>query len=159
MGSASSVISRLSAGGVVEIPVTVYQHDERPRFLGSVFAPVTAVRKIDPNWFADAAEMRAAIDAAVAAELPIIVVFLHSFSFMTRTTDGAPVADQRSIDMFRALLDHVEQKGATVVTMRDLAQRTMQRSTTDQTSYLGSPERRRGIATRGIGWDHPAALS
>lgn len=108
-------------GRVVEIPVTVYQREDRLNFFGAALPPVTAVRKIDVDWFANAAEMRGAIDAAVASDLPVLVVFLHSFSFMGARTDGAPRADQHAADMFRDMLDYIARKQLAVVTMRQLA--------------------------------------
>jgi hypothetical protein len=110
-------------GGVVEIPVTAYQREYRPRDIGRTLGPVTAVRKIDPNWFIDAHEAQSAIDGVLAANVPVLVVFLHSFSFMTAPAGGgAPVADRHAIDMFRLILDQVASHGLSVVTMRDLAE-------------------------------------
>jgi peptidoglycan/xylan/chitin deacetylase (PgdA/CDA1 family) len=110
-------------GHLAEVPVTVYLREERPTSLGAAFAPVTAVSKIDPNWFINENEVRAVIDAAVAADLPVLVVFLHSFSFMGDGTSHAPLADRHSMDMFRAVLDHVASKNLAVVTMREIANR------------------------------------
>lgn len=107
--------------GVLEVPVTVYERNGRPALLGSSFAPVATVRKIDPNWFADEKEMRDAIEAVVAADLPVLVVFLHSFSLMTATADGRPAADHHALSIYRALLDEVARRKLRVVTMRDLA--------------------------------------
>jgi peptidoglycan/xylan/chitin deacetylase (PgdA/CDA1 family) len=110
-------------GHLTEIPITVYEREARPRIFAAAFSPATTVRKIDPNWFIDASEARAAIDAAVAAKLPVLVVFLHSFSFMKeRTASGRPVADRHAMDMFRVILDQVASKQLSVVTMRELAQ-------------------------------------
>ena len=109
-------------GSIVQIPVTVYQRDSRPSMFGARVAPVTVVGKIDVDWMADANEMRSAIDAVVAADLPVLVVFLHSFSFAVAPAKGGPpVADRQSIDLFRATLDYVAAKQLSVVTMRDLA--------------------------------------
>jgi peptidoglycan/xylan/chitin deacetylase (PgdA/CDA1 family) len=119
-----------SYGRIAEIPVTVYRREERPRFLERAFAPVTAVRKIDPDWLVDETEMRGAIDAAFEAQLPVLVVFLHSFSFMT-PGDGGPVANRHAIDMFRATLDYIASKRAPVVSMRDIAHLALPRSTAD----------------------------
>jgi peptidoglycan/xylan/chitin deacetylase (PgdA/CDA1 family) len=109
-------------GRLTEIPVTVYERETRPRIFGGAFSPVTTVRKIDPNWFTDADEARSAIDAAVASDLPTLVVFLHSFSFMGQQTAGRPpAADRHSMDMFRVILDHLGSKNLQVMTMRELA--------------------------------------
>ena len=119
-----------SYGRTLQIPVTVYQPEERPRFLGSIFAPVTAIRKIDPDWFVNETEMRAAVDAAFDAQLPVLVVFLHSFTLMT-PADGQPVANRRSLEILRATLDYISLKQATVVTMRDLAGLALPRSSAE----------------------------
>ncbi len=108
-------------GGLIEIPVTVYERADRPAFLSARFAPVTTVRKFDPNWFVDESEMRRAIDAAIAADLPVLVVFLHSFSFMAEPADGKPRPDDHAAPLFRALLEAVASRKLTVVNMRDLA--------------------------------------
>ncbi len=107
---------------VAQIPVTVYERDDRPSVLPGLFAPVTTVRKIDPDWFIDADEMRAAVDGVVDADIPVMVVFLHSFSFLTdqRSGDGR-LANHHSITLFRDLLDHIARKGLPASTMRDLA--------------------------------------
>jgi len=108
-------------GRVLEIPVTAYERADRPGFLSSMVAPVTTVRKIDADWLIDEHEMRTAIDAAVDANFPVIVVFLHSFSFMDARSDGVPVADRHAIQMFKATMDYVALKQLPVVSMRDLA--------------------------------------
>jgi peptidoglycan/xylan/chitin deacetylase (PgdA/CDA1 family) len=109
-------------GSLVEVPVTAYQRVDRPTVLGETLTPLAVVRKIDPNWFVDAAEMKAAVDAAVTSDIPIVVVFLHSFSFMAGSAGGTPLADRHAIDIFRAMLDHIATKGLRVATMRELAQ-------------------------------------
>ena len=107
---------------VLQIPVSAYQRQDRPAIFGNFVAPVTVVRKIDPNWFVDASEARGALDALVALDVPVIVVFLHSFSLMTTPQDGAPLpADRHAREMFRVILDYVTEKQLDVVTMRDLA--------------------------------------
>lgn len=119
-------------GRVAEIPVTVYQREDRPKIFGAAFAPATAVRKIDPNWFVNGDEVRTAIDALVAADVPVIVVFLHSFSFLAApTAGGPPLADRHAIDMFRTIADHVASNDLPVVTMRELAGRELRLASRD----------------------------
>ena len=110
-------------GQVLQIPVTVYLREDRPKLVGSIVDPVSVVRKIDADWFSSEAEMRSAIDASIAADFPVLVVFLHSFSFMKTGADGKPVPNRHSIEMFKAMLDHLGQRNLPVVTMRDLAVR------------------------------------
>jgi len=111
-------------GRVAEIPVTAYQRDDRPAILGAALSPTSTIRKIDPNWFVDSAEARTAIDAEVAANVPVLVVFLHSFSFMgAPTAGGPPVADRQALDLFRVIVDEISDRKLGVVTMRDLAGR------------------------------------
>jgi peptidoglycan/xylan/chitin deacetylase (PgdA/CDA1 family) len=110
-------------GELTEIPVTVYERHDRPRFLGAVLPPVTVVRKIDPNWFINAAEARDAIDAVLAADIPVLVVFLHSYSFMAgQSAAGRPLIDQHAVEMFRAIVDELAARKLPVVTMRELAE-------------------------------------
>lgn len=112
-----------SWGQLTQIPVTVYQREGRPPLFGGFLSSVTSIRKIDPNWFLSKEEAISAIDAIVEADLPFLVVFLHSFSFMEGQGDsGVPLADRHSLDMFRAVLDHIAEKRLPVMTMRDLAE-------------------------------------
>lgn len=111
-----------SIGRITEIPVTVYEREKRSRIFGDVFPSVVSVRKIDADWFIDEEEARSAIDAVIEAELPFLVVFLHSFSFLAGSGQGAaPVADSQTKAIFRAILDRVTAKRLPVATMRDLA--------------------------------------
>jgi peptidoglycan/xylan/chitin deacetylase (PgdA/CDA1 family) len=109
-------------GPLIEIPVTVYQREERPELFDNILAPVTSVRKIDADWFYDKDEAKAAIDGIVEADLPFLVIFLHSFSFIEGQRDGrVPVEDRHTRDIFGAILDRISQRRLKVVTMRDLA--------------------------------------
>ena len=110
-------------GPLTEIPVTVYRREERPGIFGTAFAPVTTVRKIDANWFTTEDEMRASIEAAVASDLPVLVVFLHSFSFMGERTDGAPKPTATGGHV-PSMLDHIALKQLPVVTMREIDEGT-----------------------------------
>lgn len=123
-----------SVGKVGEIPVTVYQREELPRFFGSIFAPVRSVRKIDANWFLDEEEARSALDAVIATDPPFVVVFLHSFSLMEGAgNDGMPSPDQRARDNLQAILDHLIEKHLQFVTMREIAESpTLVAATLDQ---------------------------
>lgn len=121
LGLSRNVPSRY--GRILEIPVTVYERNDRPAAFTNSLAPVTSIRKIDPNWFVDADEARRAIAESVAADLPVIVVFLHSFSFMAGAANGgAPLADRHAMELFRIIADEVSKRGLHVVTMRDLAE-------------------------------------
>ena len=113
----------ISLGQLIQIPVTVYQREGRPALFADFFSPATSIRKIDPNWFLNKEEAISAIDAVIDADLPFLVVFLHSFSFMEGQGDGGvPLADRHSRDLFRAILDHIAEKRLPVMTMRDLAE-------------------------------------
>jgi peptidoglycan/xylan/chitin deacetylase (PgdA/CDA1 family) len=109
-------------GSVTEIPVTIYRRDEFPPLLNDVLAPVGTIRKIDADWFVDADEARAAIDAVADANIPIVVIFLHSFSLLhAPESAGLPVANRGARDNFRAILDRVRERNLEVLSMRDLA--------------------------------------
>jgi peptidoglycan/xylan/chitin deacetylase (PgdA/CDA1 family) len=109
-------------GRLVQIPVTVFEREDRPFGLSRVLEPIRSVRKIDADWLTSEAEMRGAIDAAVDAEFPVIVVFLHSFSFIHSRTERGLRMDRDAAQMFEAILDHIARRNLPVVTMRDLAQ-------------------------------------
>lgn len=107
---------------LAEIPVSVYYRGDRPEIFERAFAPVETVRKIDPNWFVNADEARAAIDSLVDARVPFLIVFLHSYSFLKApAADGAPLADRHAMDMFNVIVDQVQSHGLEVVTMRQVA--------------------------------------
>jgi hypothetical protein len=81
------------------------------------------MQKFDVNWFAGPAETVAALDAAVGAGLPSVVVFLHSFSLMSSSGRKTPALDTRALANFEVLLDYISRKQLPVATMRDFAQR------------------------------------
>lgn len=108
-------------GDVNEIPVSVYERHDHARFVSPWLDGVSAVRKIDPNWYTNADEVRSSVDALLAANVPVLVVFLHSFSFMSaRGSDGIQ-ADDHALAMFRVLVEHLATHNLPVVTMRTLA--------------------------------------
>src|SRR4029077_2703297 len=111
-----------SWGKLLEIPVTVYERQERPRLFSGIAPALSSVRKIDVNWFVDEEEAKAAIDAVVEADMPFLVVFLHSFTILAgRTNGGVPLANRPAQSIFSAILDRIAEKRLRVVTMRDLA--------------------------------------
>jgi hypothetical protein len=110
--------------------VTVYEREDRPLLVAGLFAPVSAARKIDPNWLVNEQEARTAIDAAVEARFPVIVIFFHSFSLMQEGSHGEARADRHARDMYMAILDQVARRNLQVVTMRELAGEAMLPSST-----------------------------
>lgn len=110
-------------GSVTEIPVTVFHREEHSRLLGGFLGGLNRVSKIDPDWFIDTEEARGAMDAVVAADLPYLVIFLHSFSLVSRRNGGPPEANLRTRENFRTVLDEVRRRGLSVVTLRTLAER------------------------------------
>lgn len=109
-----------NVGSVVEIPVTVYWRDEHPTFLAELIPPLSAIRKFDVNSFSDEDEAASAMNAAVDARLPYVVVFLHSFSFIDGT-GTVPTSDAKAERVFERILDFAKQHDLRVVTMRELA--------------------------------------
>ena len=123
-----------SVHGVTEIPVTVYERQERPAFLPSFLPPFRSVRKIDADWFVDEKEASAALNAVVAADLPYITLFLHSFSLISGLSpDGKPIDDVLTQRVLETMLDGIQKQHLEVVTMRELAARTdlLQQHATD----------------------------
>ena len=108
-------------GRLVEIPVTVYRRADTSDLLGFRLPPVVSIRKIDPNWFVNSDEMHAAMDETVSSDLPIVVVFLHSFSFMDQRSGSAPTLNRHAWDLFTALLDDIAKRQLPVVTLRQIA--------------------------------------
>jgi len=109
-------------GRLLEIPITVYERDDVPRWLAGIAPPTTSVRKIDADWFVTEAEMHSAIDQIASTQPPTLVLFLHSFSLMSeKPVGGKPMLDRHSVDMFRGMLDRVAAASLPVVSMRSLA--------------------------------------
>jgi peptidoglycan/xylan/chitin deacetylase (PgdA/CDA1 family) len=108
-----------SALGVQEIPVTVYERVETPQGLG--FLPgVRATRKLDANWFRDTDEAARAVDAAIAANPPYIVFFLHSFSLLIPDGTARPAADAHALANFRVMLERAAAHGLVTETFRGI---------------------------------------
>jgi peptidoglycan/xylan/chitin deacetylase (PgdA/CDA1 family) len=125
LGSVGLARNLPSHAGVREIPVTVYERAERPALLSGV-APLVSIRKLDPDWFRNSVEARAALDGLVAARVPVLVVFLHSFSFISAARQGGPfLSNDHSKAMFRVVLDYVQANRLPVVTMRDILEHNL----------------------------------
>lgn len=120
LGLPSNVPSMI--GSVMEIPVTVYERLERPAIGGRLLPAHAAIGKLDVDSIASTDEAVAAFDAVVEADPPLIVLFLHSFSFLTLTEAEANTgpADTQSIEIYRTLLDRIAAHGLTVVTSREV---------------------------------------
>jgi len=83
---------------------------------------LTSIRKIDPDWFVNKEEALAAVDGIIEADLPFLVIFLHSDSLLAGLENaGLLVEDHHTRDIFQAMLNRIEEKRLRVVTMRDLA--------------------------------------
>jgi len=110
-------------GQVVEVPVTVYKRYEHPSLFGSLAPPFIAIGKVDVNSIQSEAEARAAVDALIDADLPIIVVFLHSFSLIEAPleTNYALRSNTLAIGVFGALLDEASKRHLRGTTARELA--------------------------------------
>ena len=107
---------------VIQIPVTVYIREVQAGIFSELLTPIVAIRKIDPDWFVNESEVKDAIDTIIKSEIPFVVVFLHSYSFMDPPKKGqaAPSADSHSMKLFNVIIDHIQLKGLEVVTMREL---------------------------------------
>lgn len=111
--------------GVVELPVSVYTRIERPSIATRLLPPRRGIGKVDINWIGDTAEAVAAMDALARANVPYIIVFLHSFSLISGAhTEAAPFRrDEKAVAVLSAILDRSQQLGLQVVTMREIATR------------------------------------
>ncbi len=110
-------------GKVTELPVSVYHRDDHPAGLGGLFAPVSVVRKVDVDWLINEGEARTAIKELVAADVPVLVVFLHSFSLMQEdVAEGEILTDQHSIDMFNVIFDEISKDRLPVKTLRQISE-------------------------------------
>lgn len=109
--------------GITEIPVSVYQREERPEGFGTWVPPLKSIRKIDVNSLIDEQEARSVLAAVVQADLPYVVVFLHSFSLIEKpgTNGRAPRADLKARRVFETLLRESDRAGLSTTTMSALA--------------------------------------
>jgi hypothetical protein len=109
-------------GDVIEIPVTVYKRHERPALFGSIAPPFIAIGKVDVNSIQSEIEARAAMDALVDANPPVIVVFLHSFSLIDPPRNAKDPLRTNALAMsnFSALLDEASKRQLRGTTAREL---------------------------------------
>jgi len=113
-----------SWAGVNELPVNVYERVDHARFLGIDFESQPVIRKVDVDWIVNPQEARDAIAGLIAADVPAIVVFAHSFSFIHgKTADGTFIPDHVSIELFQVILDEVAKQKLEVRTLRDFSAR------------------------------------
>ena len=91
--------------------------------LGGFARPFTAIGKLDVHSIQSEREAKLAIDALIDADLPYIVVFLHSFSLIEEPGGGAHAlhADALSTKVFSALLDRIVQNKLRVATAREVS--------------------------------------
>ena len=108
-------------GPLLEFPVTVYNREEYPVFLGSHVEPISKIRKYDVNWFIDSKEAEESLSKAMRSDMDFIILFLHSFSFIkVRDSKGDLIVDSDAINRFRYILDFISAQGLKVVTFRDV---------------------------------------
>lgn len=110
---------------MVEIPVSVYERLERPGGPGKWLPAHTSIGKIDVNAVDDPTQAVAAFDAVTASGVPVVVIFLHSFSFIAAPghDGGPPVANELAMRVFDALIAEAASKHVRSVTSRELAAR------------------------------------
>lgn len=110
-------------GKVVELPITVYERRERPSVLWAIVPPFVAIGKLDVNSIESEREAGLAMDAMIGADLPFMVVFLHSFSFIQSPRGGRSTlrADSLATAVFSAMLDKIAKTKLHVVTAREIS--------------------------------------
>lgn len=96
-------------GGVIEIPVSVYERQEFPAGLGAVAAQLSSIRKLDVNSLMSEEEAHATLARLVQADFPYIIVFLHSFSFIDKpgVNGRGARADHKARRVFESLLGDI----------------------------------------------------
>jgi hypothetical protein len=82
-----------------------------------------AIGKLDVNSIESEREAGLAMDAMIGADLPFMVVFLHSFSFIQSPRGGRSTlrADSLATAVFSAMLDKIAKTKLHVVTAREIS--------------------------------------
>jgi hypothetical protein len=114
-------------GPLLEFPVTIYQKNCYARPFGWQLRPQVAIKKYDVDWFGSADEARQALDEARLLGLRVLILFLHSYSFMDgKGGTGERLPDSKALETFDAVLGYIDQKNLKVATFRDLAERRVE---------------------------------
>jgi peptidoglycan/xylan/chitin deacetylase (PgdA/CDA1 family) len=102
------------SNGVYQIPVNVFGLELSARGLGFM-EPLRRIVKYDLDS-TDSDTLLKAIEAGIENRFDVIVLFLHSFTFITEYTESRKVADLVDISEFDHVLAFLETRGIPVVT-------------------------------------------
>ncbi len=90
--------------GVLEVPITVTRSDMQLGGLGCSVPLVSLIKKIDPDWCSPE-ELRRQLDAAIAADLDPVILFIHSYSLLDLRRGFAP--NRKAIRRLRELFAYI----------------------------------------------------
>ncbi|PIX85204.1 MAG: hypothetical protein COZ32_09760 [Nitrospirae bacterium CG_4_10_14_3_um_filter_53_41] len=107
---------------VYEIPVNVFSLERSAPGLGFL-APLRGIAKYDIDSV-DAGTLMQAIDKGIEGRFDVIVLFLHSPSFIREYTEKRHVPDVVDMDEFDAVLNYIEKRGLRVMTFRSYISET-----------------------------------
>lgn len=100
--------------GVYQIPVNVFYLERYAKWL-NFLRPFNVIVKYDIDSI-DSETMIKAIDKGIEHQFDVIVLFLHSYSFINEYTEDNKVPDIVDIQEFDDVLDYIKKKGLEIVT-------------------------------------------
>lgn len=106
---------------VVQVPVNVFLLDDVPQLLPDL-RPITYVTKYDINPYVSTETLYKAIDNAIEKDFDVIVLFLHSFSFISCKDNHNFYPDLETIKKFDNVLHYIKSRELQIVTFRDIDQ-------------------------------------
>lgn len=118
-GLKKNYISRTN--GVYQVPVNVFRLERYSPWF-SRLSPLESIVKYDIDS-TDDDTLNRAIDAAVESGFDAIVLFLHSFSFISEYSAGAGEPDYRDMEEFEAVLKHIKARKLPVLTFGEFVTR------------------------------------
>ena len=108
-------------GDLYEFPVTVYKLYESPFFLKDNVKPVSVMSKYDVDFFHNEIETEKALREALELKMDIIILFLHSFSFIKAYDDSENMkSDVTALKVFEYMLEFIRNKKLKVLSFRNI---------------------------------------
>lgn len=126
-------------GPVIEVPVNVFYLDDVPKYFYDI-KPLRHTTKYDINQYVEEGILHKGINIAIENNYDVIVLFLHSFSFIKYDKERNYIPVVESINKLESVIKYAKNKGLSFVTFRDLERMRLdnqiQYDKTDQISII-----------------------